>query len=107
MPTLAIITHLKSVQKYAKLALLVGSVTQLLACAQMPPAAQAPQAPQAPQPTNAPIGEIKGTATQHTAASAIGVMQRAAVVLPAIATGGAVFVGTFANIPKDLKGRVP
>jgi hypothetical protein len=35
-------------------------------------------------------GEIKGTATQHTAASAIGVMLRAAVVLPSIATGGAV-----------------
>jgi hypothetical protein len=101
MPKLAISTHLKSVKKYAKLALLVSTFTQLLACAQTPPAAQTPL------PPNAPIGEIKGTATQHTAASAIGVMQRAAVVLPASATGGAVFVGTFANMPKDIKGRVP
>jgi dienelactone hydrolase len=101
MPTLATSTHLKFVQKYAKLALLASAITQLLACAQMPPAAQAPP------PPNAPVGEIKGTATQHTAASAIGVMQRAAVVLPASATGGALFVGTFANMPKDIKGRVP
>jgi dienelactone hydrolase len=101
MPTLATSTRLKSVQKYAKLALLTATVTQLLACAQMPPAAQAPQTPPAP------ISEIKGTSTQHTAASAVGVMQRAAVVLPASATGGAIFVGTFANIPKDIKGQVP
>jgi dienelactone hydrolase len=101
MPTLATSTHLKFVQKYAKLALLASAITQLLACAQMPPAAQAPL------PPNAPVGEIKGTATQHTEASAIGVMQRAAVVLPASATGGALFVGTFANMPKDIKGRVP
>jgi dienelactone hydrolase len=101
MPMQAIRTTLKLLQKYAQLALLVGSVTQLLACAQTPPATQAPL------PPNAPIGEIKGMATQHTAASAIGVMQRAAVVLPASATGGALFVGTFANMPKDIKGRVP
>jgi dienelactone hydrolase len=101
MPKLAISTHLKSIQNYTKLALLAGTVTQLLACAQLPPAAQAPQIP----PT--PIGEVKGSAAQHTAASAVGVMQRAAVVLPASAAGGALFVGTFANMPKDIKGRVP
>jgi dienelactone hydrolase len=101
MSTHAIRTHLKSAQKYAKLALLASTVTQLLACAQMPPAAQAPQLP----PT--PIGEVKGSAAQHTAASAVGVMQRAVVVLPANATGGAVFVGTLANMPKDVKGQIP
>jgi dienelactone hydrolase len=101
MPKLAIRTRLKSVKKYAKLALLASTITQLFACAQTPPAAQAPP------PPNAPIGEVKGSAAQHTAASAIGVMQRAAVVLPASATGAAVFVGTLANMPKDIKGRVP
>jgi dienelactone hydrolase len=101
MLTQAIRTQQKAVHKYAKLALLVSTFTLQLACAQMHPAAQAPQVP------SAPIGEVKGTAVQHTAASALGVMQRAAVVLPASATGGAIFVGTFANIPKDIKGQVP
>ena len=73
----------------------------LAACAQTPFAT-----PQTPNPT----GEVKGTATQHTAASSAGVVQRAAVVLPASVTGGAVYVGTFANAPnapKETKGRVP
>jgi dienelactone hydrolase len=90
-----------SLPKYIKLATGASALTLLLACAQTPPAAQVPL------PPNAPMGEIKGTATQHTAASAIAVMQRAAVVLPANTTGGAVFVGTFANMPKDVKGQVP
>lgn len=54
-----------------------------------------------------PVGEIKGSAVQHTAASAEGVVQRASVVLPASVTGTAVYVGTFANAPKDIKARVP
>ena len=70
----------------------------LVACAPLP-AAQ-PQTP-------VPVGEVKGTAVQHTAASSAGVAQRAAVVLPASATGGAVYVGTLANAPKDAKARVP
>jgi dienelactone hydrolase len=55
----------------------------------------------------APVGEVKGSAVQHTVASAEGVVQRAAVVLPASSTGAGVFVGTFANAPKDIKARVP
>ena len=73
----------------------------LAACAQTPSAT-----PQTPNP----VGEVKGTATQHTAASSAGVVQRAAVVLPASVTGGAVYVGTFANAPnapKETKGRAP
>jgi dienelactone hydrolase len=101
MPLLVIQTPLKSIQKYAELVLLAGAVMQLIACVQLPPSAQASQMPPAP------IGEVKGAAVQHTTASAIGVMQRATVVLPANATGGAIFVGTFANIPKDIKGQVP
>ena len=70
----------------------------LVACAPLP-AAQ-PQSP-------VPVGEVKGTAVQHTAASSAGVAQRAALVLPASATGGAAYVGTLANAPKDAKARVP
>lgn len=55
----------------------------------------------------APVGQIKGSAVQHTLASADGVVQRAAVVLPASATGAGVYVGTFADAPKDAKARVP
>lgn len=59
-----------------------------------------------PQPP-VPVGEVKGTAVQHTTASSMGVAQRAAVVLPASVTGGAPYVGTLANAPKDTKAKVP
>lgn len=55
----------------------------------------------------APVGEIKGSAVEHTLASAEGVVQRAALVLPASATGAGVYAGTFADAPKDIKARVP
>ncbi|MGB4117948.1 MAG: alpha/beta hydrolase [Polaromonas sp.] len=75
----------------------------LVACAQTPPAATVLPA--------TPVGEVKGTAVQHTAVSSVGVAQRAAVVLPASVTGGAVYVGTLANAPKiapkDVKAKVP
>lgn len=54
-----------------------------------------------------PAGEVKGNALQHTAASAEGVVQRAAVVLPASVTGGAVYAGTFRDAPKAVRARVP
>ncbi len=54
-----------------------------------------------------PQGEIKGSATEHTAASSADVMRRAAVVLPAQATGGAPFVGRFEDAPKTGAGKVP
>ena len=76
----------------------VMAATLLVACAQTQPAP--------PQPP-APVGEVKGTASQHTAASSTGVAQRAAVVLPASVTGGTAYVGTLANAPKDAKSRVP
>jgi dienelactone hydrolase len=90
-----------SLKEYTKAIAIASTVSLLFSCAQTPPAAQAPLQ------SSTPIGEVKGIAAQHTAASAVGVMQRAAVVLPASATGGAIFVGTFANIPKDIKGQVP
>jgi dienelactone hydrolase len=55
----------------------------------------------------APAGEIKGTASQHTAASAAGAVKSAAVVLPSSATGGAVYAGTFADAPTQAAKRVP
>ena len=62
-----------------------------------------PALAQAPSP---PVGEVKGTATQHTEASLAAAIRQAAVVLPAAATGGAVFAGKFADAPAG-KARVP
>ena len=56
----------------------------------------------APVLATSPVGEVKGSAVQHTAVSAEGVVQRAAVVIPANATGGEVYVGPFSNAPKDI-----
>jgi hypothetical protein len=57
--------------------------------------------------TAAPKGEVTGTAWEHTAASLAGVVQQADVVLPAQATGGAVFIGKFKDAPTTAKARVP
>ncbi len=54
-----------------------------------------------------PKGEVSGQATVHTAASAAAVVRQAAVVLPAKATGGDVFVGSFADVPAKISTRVP
>ena len=59
----------------------------------------------AQQATAAPVGEIKGTAWAHTAASLAASAQQADVVLPPEATGGAVFAGKFKDIPKQLGGK--
>jgi hypothetical protein len=55
----------------------------------------------------APQGAVKGNSWQHTASSAQAAIARAAVVLPASATGGAVFVGTFADTPRGNGTKVP
>lgn len=57
--------------------------------------------------TTVPKGEIMGTAWEHTAASLAGTLQQADVVLPAAATGGAVFTGKFKDAPTTAKARVP
>jgi hypothetical protein len=85
-------------RRFVMLTATACAVTLLAACAQTP-AAQ-------PQPPT-PVGEVKGMAAQHTAASSAGVAQRAAVVLPASVTGGAPYIGTLANAPKDTKAKVP
>lgn len=76
---------------------LACAVTLLGACAQTAPA---------PHPST-PVGEVKGDAVQHNTASSASVAQRAAVVLPASVTGGPIYVGTFANAPKDTRVKVP
>lgn len=55
----------------------------------------------------APKGEIMGTAWVHTAESLLASAQTADVVLPAKATGGAVFAGKFKDIPKLNGAKVP
>ena len=55
----------------------------------------------------APVGETKGSALEHTAASSQAVMERAAVVLPAKATGTGVFTGLWKDAPTTLRERVP
>ncbi len=57
--------------------------------------------------TAAPKGEIMGTAWVHTAESLLASAQTADVVLPAKATGGAVFTGKFKDIPKLNGNKVP
>jgi dienelactone hydrolase len=54
-----------------------------------------------------PKGEIMGTAWVHTAESLLASAQTADVVLPAKATGGAVFTGKFKDIPKLNGSKVP
>lgn len=75
----------------------------LLSAAVLSAACATPGAP----PPAAPVGEIKGSALQHTAASAAAVVQRAAVVLPASVTGGAIYAGAFADAPRQAQARVP
>ena len=54
-----------------------------------------------------PKGEIMGTAWVHTADSLAATAQLADVVLPAKATGGAVFTGKLKDVPKLAGSKVP
>ncbi len=58
-------------------------------------------------PAPAPKGEIMGSAWVHTAESLLASAQQADVVLPAKATGGAIFKGKLKDIPKLSGGKVP
>ena len=55
----------------------------------------------------APAGQIKGSQTVHTPESGQLAIRQAALVLPAAATGGAVFVGKVADAPTTIAARVP
>jgi dienelactone hydrolase len=54
-----------------------------------------------------PAGEIKGAAVVHTTASRPLVVSRAAVALPAAATGAAPWQGNFSDVPALTGQRVP
>lgn len=54
-----------------------------------------------------PVGETKGTALVHDGASARGVMDSAALVLPASATGERVFAGALKDAPREIRGPLP
>ena len=58
-------------------------------------------------PAATPAGEVKGLAVAHTPESARAALQGAALVLPASATGGAVFVGPLRDAPREVKAKVP
>ncbi len=53
-----------------------------------------------------PVGEVKGTAWQHTATSAAAAIAQADVALPANATGGAIYFGKLSAVP-PTKASVP
>lgn len=75
----------------------VAAVGLLAACGglPMPPA----------QPS--PVGEVKGKAVAHTPASARGVMENAALVLPASATGSGIYAGPLRDAPRTGGAPVP
>lgn len=80
-------------------ALLVASSLTLWGCASQP-TAQAPTASAVPQ------GEIKGTATQHTATSMQAALHQAWVSLPASVTGAAPYHGVYSQAPAAQR-KVP
>lgn len=56
---------------------------------------------------HAPAGETRGQAWVHTSESARGVIERAAVALPARVTGGEVYFGKWKDAPTQVRERVP
>ena len=54
-----------------------------------------------------PIGEVKGSGWEHTAATLAATVQQADVVVPALATGGAMFAGKFRDLPALKAAKVP
>lgn len=76
----------------------VAAAGSLVACGSLP-------AP--PTSVAVPAGEVKGTAVTHTAASARGVMDNAALVLPARATGTGIYAGPLRDAPRTGGAPVP
>jgi len=59
------------------------------------------------QPTTTPVGEVKGSAWEHTSATLAATVQQADLVIPAAATGGATFAGKFRDAPTVKPAQVP
>lgn len=88
------------------LSLVLAASLGLGACAVAPgPQASAPAAATAPSPA-APVGEVSGSASVHTAASRAGVVANAQVALPA-AAGSAAYFGKWSALPAGSAGRFP
>jgi len=80
----------------------LATATLLLAGCATPPAP--PAAPAAPA---APVGEIKGSATRHDAASLQRLVAQAQVALPAGVAGAEPWFGRWSALPAEPRGRVP
>lgn len=80
-------------------ALLLGCLIGLTGCASQTPLPAASPAP-------APKGEIKGTATQHTAQSLQAALDHAWVSLPASVTGAVPYHGVYSQAPA-AQGKAP
>lgn len=78
----------------------LAAAALLAACSSTPLGAPSPK-------VDVPKGEIKGSAWTHTPQSLAASTQNAAVVLPAQATGGAVYAGKLSGAPATAKARVP
>lgn len=87
--------------------LLAPVVAAMLAACTTPPAPGTGFGAPANAPANVPVGEVKGSATRHDAASLAGLVSRAQVALPAGVAGNAPWFGRWATLPPDLKGPVP
>ena len=59
------------------------------------------------QPVIAAVGEVKGSGWEHTPATLAATVQQADLVIPAAATGGAMFVGKFRDAPTVKPAKVP
>jgi hypothetical protein len=59
------------------------------------------------QLATAPAGEVKGSGWEHTPATLAATVQQADLVIPAAATGGAMFVGKFRDAPTLKPAKVP
>lgn len=91
--------------RLAHTTLALSATLVLAACSHNPPAATPVAA--APAAIAIPKGEVTGKAVLHTPASSKGVMDQAAIVLPAAVTGGAIFTGALKDAPAQARGKAP
>lgn len=87
------------------LVLAVALALGLGACVSPPGSAVAPAAPAAPPAP--PVGEVKGSASQHDAASRAALVAQAQVALPAGVAGAGPWFGRWSALPAELRGPVP
>ncbi len=59
------------------------------------------------QPATTPVGEVKGSGWEHAPATLAATVQQADLVIPAAATGGAMFVGKFRDAPTVKSAKIP